>query len=401
VKINSEKYGKIFTIILFGKRTHIVSDYKVYPGIQKKPKLFSFNPIVHEMGQKLGGKVKDFDPSMVRESAMKFTKYLQGKDLEEISKVFGRLTLKKLQEMFEAHSKNGEMIVNLHEFVRTVLFNSSSKTIIGEDFDSDSTENDFFKFDDNLRIISFGLPRYFTQFAFDAKQRVLKEIEKNDFSKSCRFVNVEKDEKTQEEMANYAFSMLGASQTNTISGGFWMFYEIISNPNLKKQILEEIGDKFSIENYEESIDSMEVLNGAFHETMRFHNMGVSLRQALEPCTLEVDSKVYNIRKGDRIFMLPVSYKDPSIFENPEAFDALRYKKEKFTEEMKNSSVPFGGGIHLCPGRHFASNEIKLFCILMLKHFNCEINEDKKIENNYRGIAFLSPSSDIQIKITKK
>jgi cytochrome P450 len=252
-----------------------------------------------------------------------------------------------------------------------------------------------------LRIISFGLPRFFTQKAFDAKQRVLKEIEKNDFSKSCHFVSVERDEKNQQEMANHAFSMLTASQTNTISGGFWMLYEILSNPSLKKQIIEEIGDNFSIENYGESMDSMEILNGTFLETMRFHNMGVSLRQALEETTLEVESKVYNIRKGDRIFMLPVSYKDSNIFENPENFDASRYKKETITDDMKNSSVPFGGGIHLCPGRYFASNEIKLFCIMMLKYFNCEIAEDKKIENNYRGIAFLTPTSDIQIKITKK
>ena len=86
----------------------------------------------------------------------------------------------------------------------------------------------------------------------------------------------------------------------------------------------EIDDKFTVEEYEKSIDSMETYHGAYLETMRFHNIGVSIREALEDTKLEVEWKYLKIRKGDRIYMLPIAYQDPTVFENPEKFDVSRY-----------------------------------------------------------------------------
>eukprot|EP01080_Neovahlkampfia_damariscottae_P012128 gene12128-5619_t len=395
----SKKYGNIFTVFLLGKRIHVISDYFAYSQIQRKPHVFSFNPVIQDFG-KLLKHSDDAELEDVRDEAVDpVKKYLMGKELEILSKVYGRLVVEKLEDEFKKGSVNGSMVVDLKAFVRKVLYYASGKSLCGVDFDTDSTETDFFTFDDNLKILVLGIPEIFTKSIFEARGRVLKELEKCDLkNNSCAFIQNGVENKTKEKAAVFSFSMLGASQTNSINGGFWTFYNVMKQPELRKQIMSEISEQFSIEEYEKSIDSMKTLHGAYLETMRFHNLGVSIREALEDTKLEVDSKSFKIRKGDRIYMLPVAYKDPEVFTEPEKFDASRYSGKQ-SDKMIKSTIPFGGGVHMCPGRFFAINEIKLFTILMLKHFDCELAEDKNLENNMSNVSYLAPIGDIKIKLS--
>jgi hypothetical protein len=43
-----QKYGNIFTLHLFGSRTHILTNYKDFQQIQKKHNVFSFYPLMDQ-----------------------------------------------------------------------------------------------------------------------------------------------------------------------------------------------------------------------------------------------------------------------------------------------------------------------------------------------------------------
>jgi cytochrome P450 len=387
-------------MFLLGSRIHVISDVNSFSSIQRKPKLFSFTPLMHELAQRLKGLPFDFETTYVsklRGAAMSVSKFLQGEPLEKLTKVYGRLTLERLNNYFDTH--NGELIVDTHYFVRTILYYASSKSILGEDFDSDSTEKDFFTYDDGIRLLGAGIPAMFMKSCLDARKRVIEVVKKLDLSKACEFVaNSTNEEETQEEIAELGFGMLNASQTNTISASFWTFYEIMKDPETKKKVLNEIENNFSVDEYEKSIDSMKVLNGAYLESNRFHNIGVSLRQAMEDAKVEVNGKSYKIRKGDKLFLMPVSYQDPGLYENPEKYNPERYVGV-VSDKVKDSQTPYGGGIHLCPGRFFAINEIKLFTIILLKYFNCEFVEEKSL-GNAETLSYVPPNGDIKMKISR-
>ncbi|KAI0406366.1 cytochrome P450 [Xylaria palmicola] len=81
-------------------------------------------------------------------------------------------------------------------------------------------------------------------------------------------------------------------------------------------------------------------------------------------------------KGTRIAVVS-DFKNPTIYPEPEKFDAARFVKMRQTPGQENSwqfvttsasHLSFGHGEHACPGRFFASNEIKIIlCHLLMKY----------------------------------
>jgi len=84
-----------------------------------------------------------------------------------------------------------------------------------------------------------------------------------------------------------------------------------------------------------------------------------------------------IRKGAMIAVSARNQRDPAIYKNPDQWDGYRFFNLRETPGMEHvgqlvSTSPdhlgFGHGVHACPGRFFAANEIKiLLCHLLLRY----------------------------------
>ena len=69
--------------------------------------------------------------------------------------------------------------------------------------------------------------------------------------------------------------------------------------------------------------------------------------------------------------------DATIYENPKTFDPYRFLKLRQTSDLgahaqlvspSPEHLGFGLGIHACPGRFFAANEMKIaLCHILLKY----------------------------------
>ncbi|KAK6591951.1 cytochrome p450 [Botrytis cinerea] len=100
--------------------------------------------------------------------------------------------------------------------------------------------------------------------------------------------------------------------------------------------------------------------------------------------------------------------DPRIFENPDEFDGFRFEKLRQQEGAENKfqlvttgkdSLAFGHGTHSCPGRFFASNEIKTMLIELLRNYDFQLLPGTERPKNLKSDMSLvvDPTAQIQIK----
>ena len=82
----------------------------------------------------------------------------------------------------------------------------------------------------------------------------------------------------------------------------------------------------------------------------------------------------------------------TFFENAAKFMPDRHKNLGKAEQQAFNT--FGGGKHLCRGRHFALNEPKLIVISMLQKFDCNLKSSDFSEPVYVGSGFLFPNRDM-------
>ena len=86
---------------------------------------------------------------------------------------------------------------------------------------------------------------------------------------------------------------------------------------------------------------------------------------------------FQIPKGTRLGVSSRGSRDPNVFPNPDTFDPYRFVRLREQPGQENvwqltttrpEQIAFGHGLHACPGRFLAANEVKIaLCHLLMKH----------------------------------
>jgi cytochrome P450 len=111
-----------------------------------------------------------------------------------------------------------------------------------------------------------------------------------------------------------------------------------------------------------------------------------------------------IRKGQYV-MVDASQEDN--FENPEKFDIYRWVRLRDTPEYANRAhfvstspehLAFGHGMHACPGRFFAANEIKVALCYLLLNYDWELALGTTLEPLTFGLhSMINPKSTLRYR----
>ena len=129
------------------------------------------------------------------------------------------------------------------------------------------------------------------------------------------------------------------------------------------------------------------------------------RLAEKPITLSDGTK---LPAGCQIVVQDDKGMDEATFQEPTTFDASRFLhlREKAGEENHHQFVTatpdhmaFGLGQHACPGRFFASNEIKIaLCFLLMKYDIRLAPGEARLANQVSGTAVNThPQTKIQLR----
>lgn len=156
-----------------------------------------------------------------------------------------------------------------------------------------------------------------------------------------------------------------------------------------------------------------LLVSVWQETMRMANVVVSSRAVLEDTLL---NDTYLLKKGS-VVQIParIMHNDSSIW-GPDAdiFNGRRFlssSAQKFTREQKKTQktgfIPFGGGVALCPGRHFATTEVLGITAAVV--MGCEVTmadgsgalRVPSARKQTMSIAVLQPEEEIEVLIKRR
>jgi cytochrome P450 len=96
--------------------------------------------------------------------------------------------------------------------------------------------------------------------------------------------------------------------------------------------------------------------------------------------------------------------DPDIFDNPKGFrydrfldpDATGKKGTKLSTHLR----PFGGGVHMCPGRKFIGYEARAVLATILLNYDVRLKDGEtrpEIDFTRQGMSVSVPERDVDIE----
>ncbi|XP_019383271.1 PREDICTED: 25-hydroxycholesterol 7-alpha-hydroxylase isoform X1 [Gavialis gangeticus] len=434
-----QKFGNVFTIHLAGRYYTFFMDPFQFVYIIRNSKQLGFQEFADKMIS------RTFDvPSILstkfpelNENLHRMYQYLQGKSLDTLSEDM----MKNLQQIFERKCSQATdwEAEKMYKFCCSVMFEASFITLYGRVPAADGHKviseirDKFTKFDANFPYLALGIPVELLGATKKVRKELIHHFSYQNMTKwlgGSEVIQARKDlfEKyellTVYDKAAHHFTFLWASVANTIPATFWAMYYLLRHPEALAVVRDEIdhllqstgqkkGPGYNIHLTREQLDNLVYLESAVNESLRMSSSSINLRLCQEDFILKLDgNQEATLRKGDFVALYPPTlHMDPEVYEDPKKYKFDRYiengkKKTTFYKrgrKLKYFLMPFGSGSTKCPGRFFAVNEIKLFLILFVTHFDAEIVENKNLgfDNSRMGLGILLPDSDIAFRYKLK
>ncbi|KAB2571070.1 Cytochrome P450 monooxygenase pyr3 [Lasiodiplodia theobromae] len=169
-----------------------------------------------------------------------------------------------------------------------------------------------------------------------------------------------------------------------------VMFDIVAVPGLADELREEIvrvmgdgGGEAGTPWQKTTLYKLRLMDSVMKESQRFNPPSVisMKRIALAPHTLSDGTYV---PRGASIGVPVLGMMDPARYQDPETFDPYRFVKLRQQPGQENGwqyvttsrdMFAFGHGAHACPGRFFASNEIKIALVHLLMGWDWAFEEE--------------------------
>ncbi|KAI1456218.1 cytochrome P450 [Annulohypoxylon moriforme] len=153
-------------------------------------------------------------------------------------------------------------------------------------------------------------------------------------------------------------------------------FDICEYPDVAQQLREEIIQVIGEHGWAKtSLYKLKLMDSFLKEGQRLRPMGNSTMHRYVQNDIKISDGTV-LPKGSRM-IVATNFMDPTLYPEPEKFDAARFLKMRQQPGQENSwqlvttnsaHTLFGHGQHACPGRFFASNEVKIaLCHMLLKY----------------------------------
>lgn len=445
-----KKHGDIFTVQLGGFYFTFLMDPHSFGAVVKEARAkLDFNEFARHLVERVFGyhPLED-DHKFIQSSSNKF---LMGDGLVEMTQAM----MNNLQNLM-LHSIGGEdgekpwQEAGLFYYCYNIVFRAGYLALFGNETvkasgnlekaketdrnESDELFHEFRKYDQLFPKLAYGVLGPSEKMEAERLKRMFWNMLSVQKVKSKENISgwvmesqqVRSEQGMDEHMQDrYMFLLLWASQGNTGPASFWLLLYLMKHPdamravrNEVEEVLREMGQEVRrggplINLTRDMLLKTPVLDSAVEESLRMTAAPVLTRAVLQDMSLKLeDGMQYKIRRGDRVALFPYTavQMDPKVHPDPLTYKYDRFltpegtKKTAFYKDgkkLKYYNMPWGAGVTMCPGRFFATNELKQFVFLMVTYFDFELKNTNEripdIDTKRWGFGTMQPTQDIQFR----
>jgi len=171
------------------------------------------------------------------------------------------------------------------------------------------------------------------------------------------------------DICDETLTLLMAGHDTTASTMTWALHLLAQHPQLQAAVADQVlaaTQQGQARVTTELLPQMPLVRQVIDETLRmFPVVWVGDRTPQRPTSLGP----YTIPAGTRVlFAMFVTQRDARYFPDPERFDPGRFAPDRMKQIPDGAYMPFGGGVHLCIGNHFALMEAQIILAALLSRF---------------------------------
>ncbi|TGJ81618.1 hypothetical protein E0Z10_g7141 [Xylaria hypoxylon] len=219
--------------------------------------------------------------------------------------------------------------------------------------------------------------------------------------------------------------LIWASTTNVQNSVFWLLFEALRDPNLKARLMNEASECRIINTVDGTITfdmkklaSQPLLQSTYAEVLRFYTIPQNSLIMTYSRAMALDAEAWT-RAGrtprmpleefdTERFLVHPGWKGPGGYSKAEPMNTEEVGNSRFsTDGLQGLWVPYGGGDHMCPGRHLAKQQMLVTFALLISEFDMEILADSvaadmvKPDMRFAPFGSLPPATKVGFRIRKK
>ncbi|ESZ97926.1 putative cytochrome P450 [Sclerotinia borealis F-4128] len=438
VDLSHKTLEPILTVTLSGTKMYIVNSLPLIQSIQKQPKDLAFPPIEAKFANQIcgvspeaskilmsnvNGDDGNFGLSMESYHAMRGA-LTPGSGLDQMNRIMIQNVAASLDDLMPSGKKS--VNIKLSEWLRRVVTKATTNSVYGPQnpFKEAGVQDSFWQFESQLMTTLVGfLPSVFARTGIAARARVVTAFERYfeaggykeaSILMQSRYETGAKNGVSVSDIARYEVGYAIAILVNTAPAAFWIMFFLYSNPSLLQEIREELDAimEVSLDSNNKTIRTLDITNvkascplllSVYQESLRHLSMGTSVREVVRDTVLEGKW----LLKKDSMIQMPsrIIHMDSTIWgSDVEEFNPRRFLKNNGktgTQKRPNTAAfrTFGGGSTLCPGRHFATNEVLAVESMFVMRYDMKPAAGTtwsipKTENTNVAAVIMEPDTDI-------
>ncbi|EIN05202.1 cytochrome P450 [Punctularia strigosozonata HHB-11173 SS5] len=447
-----EKFGAMFAVKSIGQKLTYVTDPALISAVYRDPKSFEFTPIRLDISQKIFALSHGVcnDGWMTGDYFSMHHRALSPSGIQPLLASYTTHAISCISEALSAlppstsAGSSPSCKTSLAPLIVPPAFYSAAHTFFGASFPAKDVYGDFRTFDGSFHLMLAGAPKWLVSAPHDAYARILDKVERfldGPHEDVCQLMHdTEIGARAQgwgkRDIAAAFASDLWALEANAIWAVYWVIALCLQQSHGLEPLVKELQEAraaWSAANPSSpfpsdlldpsaavtitsfiATSSLPLLTSSIYEALRYATSSFSIRRVTRDLVFPTNPEAfglersYSFTEGERIVCATRAvHQDKGIHDDAEEFKFDRYAGCKMNEGKMGRSqfLPFGGGVSMCEGRHFALGEIKTYLTILLLSATFEVDSGSSARpvllKERIGVGIMPPKGDLDVIVRRR